>query len=104
MADVKMMNEVNSELNAMADEMVRQRENPRVIRVVQLLAKLTHTGENQQQETQAAADVQARAAAQPEAEEHQHVFNVYGRCHCGFCQHLKVVGGTCLVCDKPVGD
>ncbi len=101
MADVKKVNQVNQELNAMIDVMKRNRENPSMIRIAELFAQLTDTGENEQEETKAAV---ASVPPEPEPEaEHVHQFNPYGRCvTCKFCLHQKVVEGTCLVCDEKV--
>jgi hypothetical protein len=108
MANLEVVNRVNAELNEMLAEASRMRENPRIIRVMQLLAQLTHTGENAQHELgEVAHDAESVAAAAASAAaieaKHTHSWNVFGRCACGVCQHLTVRDGVCVTCDEKVG-
>ncbi len=96
MADKKLLDSTNAELKQMAEEGKRHKENPRLIRLIELMATLTNTGS---QEPEAAAAEEPQAA---EPEPHQHAYNAFGRCPCGDCQHPKVVGGVCLTCDQNV--
>lgn len=103
MADLEKMNRVNAELNAMVDEMTRQRENPRIVRLAQIMADLTDTGANAQHSAKPAESVPAAAQPDDQAQEHVHQLNVYGKCvSCDYCQHQKVVAGECLVCGAKV--
>lgn len=74
------VSEVYQDLKAMRDELVRNRENPHIIRLVNNLMKLTSLGDDAEEEAkQKAAEAETSnvvSIAKPECK--QHVPNVFG--------------------------
>lgn len=80
MVDQDVVNEVYTELKSLRDEMTAQRENQRMIRLTELLIKLTNIGPEEEKE--------AAPVAQPSPSrfaDHTHVANVFGNA-CSICK------------------
>lgn len=105
MVDENLVASVNKDLRSLLAEAQAQKENPRLIRVIQNLVKLTNVDGEMLPEDHAAAnaDEALEAEAAPTTENCAHAFNAYGKCaKCGECQHQTVRNGVCLVCDAEV--
>jgi hypothetical protein len=95
---------VYTDLKALQDELISNRENPHMIRIVKNLLKLTNLGEDIEA---APEDGAAKggpelvpAKVTPENCEHRLV-NVFGQCpECGKCIHSQVRDGVCLTCGE----
>jgi len=105
MVDENLVGSVNKDLRSLLAECQAHKENPRLIRVIQNLVKLTNVSGEEEAQPEAQPESAATAEeGEPLTEENcAHAFNPYGRCvKCGKCLHQTVRNGTCLVCDASV--
>lgn len=104
MVDENIVNEVYRELRALKDEAERGRENPIVVRIIDVLLRLTRLDAGEPETAQESAEENPEGQSEPAKGpcKHEHL-STFGRCQsCGECQHTNVRAGTCLTCDKEI--
>lgn len=100
----ELVTKCNDDLRELKQHAESTRENPTLIRVIDILISLTDLDRS---EEFAAAEnrpalVPSKSAGPAEPCEHK-VTDLYGRCkQCGECQHTNEKNGTCITCGEPV--
>ena len=105
MVTENVVREVYNELRQLKAEAETNKENPRLVRLMDLSLRLTRldAGEPEAEQPEQSKSAEPETVAESPGEcEHKHI-SIFGRCQdCGQCLHTDVRNGTCLTCDAQV--
>lgn len=110
----ELVQSVDKELAALEDECKANRENPRLLKLIEQMRRLTNVNSDGSEKAPAKSETESLdidAPAQNQAVKNtpancpHKAVNIYGQClGCGKCQHTQTRNGICNTCGATVSD